>query len=343
MRLLYWGALSWGSTSLARSRALSDLFTDYYSVNSSEVLGEYLYRTHWQRVKLRVAFPPLIRTVSAQLLRECRRFRPDYVWIDQGSVVSQSVLQALRRSGARLVHYTLDSLRAPGLLTPVLRDALREYDHCVTSKPHELLDYAKLGARSVLLGHDGIDPSIHRRVTISGTDAKRFGCDVVFVGQAMHTRAALVNAVASKTTASVKIYGRGWLGMLKPYGLQRLSEGWVFGDDYAYALCGAKIALGMLNDSVGDQQTTRSFEIPACGTFMLAQRTPALCDLFREGTEAAFFGSEEELTDKVGYYLRNEAERKRIANAGYTRVQTMRCSWRDRLESLLYEMHVAAK
>jgi spore maturation protein CgeB len=91
---------------------------------------------------------------------------------------------------------------------------------------------------------------------------------------------------------------------------------------------------------VGDQQTTRCFEIPACRTFMLAQRTPALCDLFRDGIEAAFFDSEQELTDKIRYYLMHETERKRVADAGYKRVQTIRCSWKDRLASLLDQMQM---
>jgi len=334
-RLLYWGTLSRGSTSLARSRALSVLVREYHAVNSDIILGEYLSRPPWQRIKIRLAVPQLVKAVELQLNHECRRFRPDCVWIDQGVLVSRRILAAMRAGGVRLVHYTLDSLRAPGLLTRVLRNALPEYDHCITSKAHELADYERLGARDVLLGYDGIDPDIHRPVKLTEAEQLQFGCDVVFIGQAMRSRADLIHAVSSRTAASVKIYGRGWRRVLAPYALQHLDHGWVYGDEYARALCGAKIALGLLNDSVGDQQTTRSFEIPACRTFMLAERTTALCGLFREDREAVFFGSAEELSDKIQYYLRNDTERERIAEAGYQRVQDMRCSWRHRMGDLL--------
>jgi spore maturation protein CgeB len=337
-RLLYWGALSWGSTSLARMRALATLVGDCYAINSRELLGEYLYRTLWQRIKYRVAFPPLIKEVSAQLFRECHRYQPDIVWIDQGSVVSRDVLAEMRENGSTLIHYTLDSLQAPGMLNRVFLRAIPEYDYCVTSKAHEASEYARLGARQVLLTADGFDPAIHRPVEMSREDGERFGCDVAFIGQAMSRRINFLTSLAFQTTATLKVYGRGWPQALQPCDLNGLAGGWVFGHEYALAICGAKIALAMLNESVGDQQTTRCFEIPACGTFMLSQRTPALCELFREDREAAFFESEQELIDKVHFYLAHDAERRRIADAGYVRVQSLRCSWRDRMSDLLHRI-----
>jgi hypothetical protein len=321
-------------------RALANLVEDCYAVNSGEVLGEYLYRTKWQRAKIRIALPSLVREVAAQLLREYDRYHPDCVWIDQGALVCRDTLAEMHRTGTTLAHYTLDSLHAPGMLNRIFGRAISQYDYCVTSKENAAEEYARLGARAVLLSADGIDPAIHRPIRLGREDFNRFGCDVVFIGQAMSRRARFLARIASQTAAIVKVYGRGWSRALEPYRLGELARGWVFGDQYARALCGAKIALGMLNDSVGDQQTTRCFEIPACGTFMLAQRTLRLRELFREGQEAAYFESEEELVDKVRFYLAHEAERQRIAEAGYARVQALRCSWEDRMADLLDRMGI---
>jgi len=53
---------------------------------------------------------------------------------------------------------------------------------------------------------------------------------------------------------------------------------------------------------------------------MLAERTDALLQLFREDEEACFFSSHEELINKVRWLLENPDIRERIAQAGVHRV-----------------------
>jgi len=92
------------------------------------------------------------------------------------------------------------------------------------------------------------------------------------------------------------------------------------GADYRRALCASKIGTCFFSRWNRDQYTTRSWEIPACGTFLLSERTPAMQEFYREGKEAEFFEGPEEFMDKVKFYLDNDAARKRIAAAGYARV-----------------------
>ena len=90
----------------------------------------------------------------------------------------------------------------------------------------------------------------------------------------------------------------------------RLAAAWqggeVYADDYARALTASRIGVGFLRQVCPDQHTTRTFEIPACGSLLLADRSEEHCSFFEEGVEAEFFGSEEELVDKARFYVGDE-------------------------------------
>ena len=91
----------------------------------------------------------------------------------------------------------------------------------------------------------------------------------------------------------------------------------VYGDDYIKTVNGMEIALHFLRHGNRDEQDSRTFEIPACKVFMLAEGSELHRELFKENQEAVFFDSKEELLKKVKYYLSEKEERDRIALNGY--------------------------
>src|ERR1035438_5518630 len=84
-----------------------------------------------------------------------------------------------------------------------------------------------------------------------------------------------------------------------------------------------------------DEETTRSIEIPACGGFMLAERTPKHLEYFVEGQEAEFYCDFPELLEKVRFYLRADERRMEIADSGRDRCIRSGYSYRDRIASVL--------
>jgi spore maturation protein CgeB len=115
----------------------------------------------------------------------------------------------------------------------------------------------------------------------------------------------------------------------------------VYADDYARALTGARIGLGFLRTVCPDQHTTRTFEIPACGSLLLADRTEEHQGFFQEGKEAEFFDSPQELIDKVQFYSANEEARQRVADSGYRRSIASQYSYIHRIRTTLAALPVS--
>ena len=96
-------------------------------------------------------------------------------------------------------------------------------------------------------------------------------------------------------------------------------EGELYNEEYRSAIWRSKINLSFLTHSNADEFVHKSFEIAACGGFLLAERTPGHLERFLEGEEAVFFNGYDELIAQVRRYLPDEAVRNRIALAGQRR------------------------
>jgi len=209
----------------------------------------------------------------------------------------------------------------------------------------------------------GFSESVHRPTIPSDPEtSRRFSSDVSFVGGWEPRRERLLTTIAA-IGCELKIWGYAWDHLVDGYWSIRracrlhrnagydsfriarnqliapaLKGGEVYGDQYAWALSCARISLGLVRMVCPDQHTTRTFEIPACRTMMIADRTDEHREFFTEGKEAEFFSGKDELIDKIKYYLRNERDRKRIAEAGYRRCLESGYSYRSRLSRTLAEI-----
>ena len=93
----------------------------------------------------------------------------------------------------------------------------------------------------------------------------------------------------------------------------------VIGDDMVNAINSYKIHF---NKNIADDINYRTFETTGCGTFLITNYTPGLEKLFDIGKEIVVYNDLNDLDNKVKYYLENEEEREKIANAGYERSKT---------------------
>ena len=146
-----------------------------------------------------------------------------------------------------------------------------------------------------------LQPSLHFPERARATPRRTtFSSDVVFVGTADADRLPYLDALLSIPRLRLALYGSDW--DRQPDRYRRYVRGLAIGREYRLALGGAKIALGLLRSANRDQHTMRTFEIPACGAFLCAERTDEHEELFRERAEAIFFSDPDELKSQITRY-----------------------------------------
>lgn len=64
----------------------------------------------------------------------------------------------------------------------------------------------------------------------------------------------------------------------------------------------------------------RNFEVPGCGGFLLTERLPHLERYFELEKEVGVYEGDDELVERIGYWLEHPDERAAVAEAGYRRV-----------------------
>jgi spore maturation protein CgeB len=354
MKILYLGEISAGQTALMRMRALERLGHTIRGVHTNEPWQ----RSSWlkRQIERRVQRGSVVDAINESVIAAARAFSPDLVWADRQQFLRLETIEALKKTGARLVHFTPDPyFFLTWKRTRLMDAAIGAFDVLVYCKAYERRDYEALG-KPIIYTPLGFCDEIHRPL---GEGDPRWNCSVGFVGGWEPRRERLLHAVTA-ADIDLKIWGGNWHflrdGRWTPRRhlvLRQLAGGdevrihrddslgkalqgdEVYADDYARALTGSKIGVGFLRMVCPDQHTTRTFEIPACGSMLLADRTDEHREFFKEGEEADFFGSAEEFLDKAKFYHAHEPVRARVAQAGRRRCIESRYDYVHRLEAVL--------
>lgn len=335
MKILFIGQFEtpYVSNTSLRARAMEDLGHEVFRLCC---VGYWRWGGRWVSGALKRlnAGPPVDR-FNADILEASRQLRPEVVFIEKGQHIRPSTLEGVKReSGPFLIHYTPDAAFLANQ-DRLFDRSLPLYDLAVTNKAYELETYRMKGAREILLLPPSYDESEHSPKEPSMSELERYACDLAFIGTYGPGRERYLEPLAGGTF-DLKIWGNGWSERCSsPLLVQRYRGAALSGVEYGTALSCAQIGLGILSGHVPDTWTTRSVEIPACGTFMLAERTDDHQALFEEGKEAEFFGSVEELEEKARFYLEHEGARRRIAEAGRLRCQRSGYGNRAQMESIL--------
>jgi len=289
------------------------------------------------RVRKKLFGPLDLGKANQSIIRLLKEHNVDVLWLDKALTIRPETLNVVRRVYPKvtIVGYSPDDMMAKYSQSQNFLKGISLYDIFFTTKSFNVNELQKLGcAKTVFIGN-AYDPILHRPMVVTDEDRLKFGGPVGFIGAYERERAEAIFYLA-ENSSPVRVWGPNWDTKYKlRHPNVKIEGGPLWGKDYTRAINSFDIVLCFLRKISRDLQTTRSVEIPACGRFMVAERTEEHLQLFEEGKEAEFFSSNKELLDKVSYYLAHPEERKRIAVAGRERCLKNGYSNHDRLKWML--------
>jgi len=259
------------------------------------------------------------------------------LFIEKGLSIHKSTLDTVKQMQPDCViaGYCADDIFNLRTSSLYFQKTIQKYDYFFTTKSHNVGPLIKLGCPEVHHIDNGYEPSVHRPMTLTAEEKDTYGCTVGFVGAWEKPREESLHYMQREGVQDIKVFGPRWrASRLRDSDQLTIQSTYLEGMEYTKAICGAQINLGFLHKGNRDQQTTRSVEIPACGGFLLAERTEEHQELFIEDKEAVYFDSHEELVDKIKFYAQYPERRLKIARAGYERCKNSPYSNADRVEKM---------
>jgi hypothetical protein len=264
---------------------------------------------------------------------------PHIAWFEWPRLLRRETLLALRRAwpNTLFVCYQDDNpfgLRKEARMWKLFIQSIPDFDVHLVKRPSDVEMFGRHGAPCTFVYTTGYFEPL-----FEASDDPQPDKNVLFVGTALDHRVPFLESLVLEYGIDVEIHGGKWnrarrLSRLRP----DLLHGHIDDRDYVRAIREHRITLGFVSSSNHDEYTGRSFEIPAAGGFLLAERTETHCRLFQEGLEAEFFSSVEECADKIRHYLSSESDRQTIARRGRLLCQEAGYGLRHRLDATLKKL-----
>jgi len=318
LRILYLGAAD--GTCLDRANAYRRLGHEVTHLTPRDMLlpSPWIDRVIW-RLGGAVVAPWVGQTLRRELMG--RSF--DLCHVDNGECITPSLVAQLRRSCGSVINYNIDDPFGPRdrRRFSAYRAAVQHYDMVVVIRALNVPEARQLGARRVLCVHRSADEVSHAPLTMSAAELAGWSSEVLFLGTWMPERGPFL-AELLRLGVPLTIRGARWQQAPEwPQLAAACKGGPVFGSDYAKAIQGARINLGLLSRGNRDLHTTRSLEIPALGALLCAERTGEHEAMYTDGVEAVFWSSAAECAQACKMLLADAPRRAAIASAGRRRVQ----------------------
>lgn len=281
--------------------------------------GVYLNGTPG-RFQERFLIGPVINRINKDFVSLVLKERPDIVIFYRTLLIKPDSILEIKEKHGKCVLVSLNNDNMFGPLSSktywrFFKKSIPLYDVNFVYRESCKINYQIMGARNVFVQYSHYLPWLHKpRANLEKP------IDIGFYGHfESDERLELLSNLMTKLKAVYELRGSGWKKVSKNRPWKSLDNTEVQNELYANFISSTKIVLCFFSKLNEDEYTRRVFEIPACGNFLLSQRTELMKTLYEEDEEAVFFDSGDELVDKAAFYLKRDELRERIARAGHAR------------------------
>lgn len=295
------------------------------------VVDEHYPLSFWQKrfFKIPKLGPLLIQLYNKVLLEQTKRHQVDMLLVCKGDFIFSSTIQKIKQKNILTVNVYPDGVDM--LYEHNIVNCISAYDFFFTKEPFILRQRELNKTNNVYYLPHCCDPSIHKTPPPNLSDLQTFGANVGIVGNIYPARYEFLSQLANYP---MKIWGSCYVPLskkdpLKPYYQGREANG----HDQSKAFFYTKINLNNHHKQDIEGVNQRAFEIAGSGGFQLISCQPDLPNLFKPNEEIITYNDIKDLKQKIDYYLKNEKERKEIAQRAQIRAHKDH-SYQKRLSQL---------
>ena len=343
MKILLYGENSTeASGAWCYAASIKELEHDFYSYSNDTFLTQYNTSIVWKiirRLNNRLILEMHRKKHLQGLIQKAVLNKPDIIIILKGLLLGPEDIRLLKEHSRFVVLINHDDFFSKSInsISKLQFNSVPEYDFVFVTKEINIDEISKFN-KKVEFFPFAYYPAIHKKHYITTEEEKKFNTDILFIGTYEKERVELMEYLVKHTKYKLTMYGGNWNLLPASSVLQQcnIHHREIIMDEMAKAIQCAKVTLGFLRKSNRDTYTQRTFEIPACGGVLLAERTAFHQQLYVEGIEAEFFdvSQPEELVEKIDRLINNTEYRESIREKGNQKVSVSGFTYKNRIKQI---------
>lgn len=305
-----------------------DIATPYYTQLQNNV---------FRKIANKISIRPFIKPLNNSLLAFLKGKHFDVILVFKGMELLPETIEQLRAHATVLANYNADHpflFFSPGSGNNNVLKSIAHYDiHFSYAKNIATQLKQKFGKESFVLPF-GYDSEAKGN---AGIHQNYYEDKFLFIGAYDRERSKYLNKLKLD---DLEIYGDDkWAtrNITRPYIKDVFKNRALFNEEIVSAVESAQGIINLLRrqNIIEDSHNMRTFEVPAYGGLLVAQRTTEQEVFFEEDKEIIFFNSPEELKDKLKYLKTNPSLISAIKTNARNRSIKSGYSYNDRAREMI--------